>query len=135
MPHLRLPHAFRGYDLNCQCSVQRFSVMNIDSFSKAMRTQPEDRDTERTLGWKVLVEGAKVSHKKGDFEAAAKMFEQALTMVELRLGAKHIVLAHILMQYSEVCEETKDLEKARALSSRARTILGQLASDSESAVD
>ncbi|MFA7341253.1 MAG: tetratricopeptide repeat protein [Candidatus Obscuribacterales bacterium] len=108
--------------------------MNIDSFSKAMKTKPEDRDTERTLGWKVLVEGAKVSHKNGDFETAAKMFEQALTMVELRLGAKHIVLAHILMQYSEMCEETKDIEKARVLSSRARTILGQLASDSEGAV-
>ena len=38
------------------------------------------------------------------------------------------------MQYSEMCEETKDIEKARALSSRARTILGQLASDSEGSV-
>jgi Tfp pilus assembly protein PilF len=108
--------------------------MNIDSFSKAMQTKPEDRDTERTLGWKVLVESAKTCHKKGDFENAAKMFDQALTMAELRLGAKHIVLAHILMQYSEVCEETKDFEKARALSSRARVILGQLASDSEGSV-
>lgn len=108
--------------------------MNIDSFSKAMKTKPEDRDTERTLGWKVLVEGAKVSYKQGDFDAAAKMFEQALTMVELRLGAQHIVLAHILMQYSEMCEQTKELEKARALSSRARTILGQLASDCDGAV-
>lgn len=109
--------------------------MNIDSFSKAMKTKPEDRDTERTLGWKVLVEGAKVGHKRGDFGAAAKMFEQALTMAELRLGPKHIVLAHILMQYSEMCEEIDELDKARTLSSRARTILGQLASDSEGAVD
>jgi hypothetical protein len=108
--------------------------MNIDSFSKAMKTKPEDKDTERTLGWKVLVEGAKVCHKRGDFEAGAKMFEQALTMAELRLGPKHIVLAHILMQYSEMCEEVKDLDKARTLSSRARTILGQLAADSESGV-
>lgn len=105
--------------------------MNIDSFSKAMKTKPEDGDTERTLGWKVLVEGAKVGHKRGDFETAARMFEQALTMAELRLGPKHIVLAHILMQYSEMCEEIKEADKARALSSRARTILGQLASDSE----
>ena len=101
--------------------------MNIACFSKAMRTRPEDKDTERTLGWKVLIEAAKVSHRKGDFEASAKMFEQALSMAELRLGPKHIVLAHILMQYSEMCEETKDVVKARGLSSRARTILDQLA--------
>jgi len=105
------------------------AVVNIDNFSKAMQTKPEDTDTKRTLGWKVLVEGAKVGHKRGELEKSAKMFDQALTLAEMRMGTNHIVIAHILMQYAEVCEDSGDAEKAKALSSRARDILFNLASE------
>ncbi len=101
--------------------------MNIDDFSKAMKTKPDSNDTGRTLGWKQLVENAKTLHKEGNFDEAAEIFEQSIVMAQLRLGGESLVLAHILMQYSELCKDSGHTEKAKSLTSKAREMMSNLA--------
>lgn len=52
-------------------------------------------------------------------------------MIEARLGAKNILLAHVLMQFSILKEEMGELDKAKETSHRARMIIADLASDAE----
>ncbi len=110
-------------------------MMNIDDLSKAMKTKPDSKDTGRTVGWKQLVEDAKTLHKEGNLEEAAEIFEQSIVMAELRLGTESLVLAHILMQYSELCKDSGNSEKARALTSRAREMMSNLAAQVDPAGD
>ncbi len=97
--------------------------MNIDPMYRAMNTTPASNDTERTLGWKMLLESAKVGEKKGEYDKAEKLYERALLMAQHRLGDDNIIVAHILMQFAQFYEGQKRHDKANPMYSRAREIL------------
>jgi tetratricopeptide (TPR) repeat protein len=97
--------------------------MNIDPINKAMNTTPSSADTERTLGWKLILESAKVGEKKGEYEKAEMLYERALVMAAHRLGDDNIIVAHILMQFAQFYESQKKHDKASPLHARAREIL------------
>jgi tetratricopeptide (TPR) repeat protein len=97
--------------------------MNIDPINRALNTTPSSTDTERTLGWKLILESAKVGEKRGDLAKAEQLYERALVMAAHRLGDENIIVAHILMQFAQFYESQKRHDKAAPLHARAREIL------------
>lgn len=101
--------------------------MNVDDIRKKMNTTPDRGDTQRTLGWKMLLESAQFASQKGDVAAAAKLYDRAIELVEKRLGPTDMILAHIMMQYAHMYEAAHETEKAQKLYTRARDILSECA--------
>ena len=97
--------------------------MNVDPLRKALNTTPSASDTERTLGWKLLLETAKVGEKKGEYEKAEAMYQRALDIASARLGEDHVIVAHILLQFAQCYEAQKKNDLAQPLYTKAREIL------------
>lgn len=97
--------------------------MNVDPMRKALNTTPTSSDTERTLGWKLLLETAKIAEKKGEYEKAEAMYQRALDIASARLGEDHVIISHILLQFANCYEAQKKHDLAQPMCSRAREIL------------
>ncbi|HEY9777925.1 MAG TPA: tetratricopeptide repeat protein [Planktothrix sp.] len=91
------------------------------------RFKPSSIDTGRTLGWKLLLESAKVATEKGEFEQAEKLYERALDSAQKRLGEKDIVVAHIIMEMAEFHLNAHSHEKAYECYLKVRQILAERA--------
>ncbi|HEY9787359.1 MAG TPA: tetratricopeptide repeat protein [Candidatus Obscuribacterales bacterium] len=98
-------------------------AMNVDPMRKALNTTPSSSDTERTLGWKLLLETAKIGEKKGEYDKAEAMYQRALDIATMRLGEDHVIVAHILLQFAQCYEAQKKNDLAQPMYSRAREIL------------
>ncbi len=97
--------------------------MNVDPMRRALNTTPSAGDTERTLGWKLLVETAKVAQKKEEYEKAEVLYKRSLEIAKARLGDDHVIVAHILLQFAQCYEAQKKNELAQPLCTEARDIL------------
>lgn len=99
--------------------------MNVDPMRRALNTTPSANDTERTLGWKVLLETAKVAEKKGEFEKAEPLYQRAVDIAKARLGDDHVIVAHILLQFAHCYEAQQKTAEAQPMYVRAREILAE----------
>jgi tetratricopeptide (TPR) repeat protein len=89
------------------------------------RLKPKSDDTGRTLGWKLMLESAKVALAKGDTGQAEKLFNRALETAERRLGQNDVILAHILMEMAEFHLNQQNHELAYECYLKVRKILAE----------
>lgn len=85
--------------------------------------KPQAGDTGRTLGWKMMLEGAIIGKNKKDYKAAEKMYERAVQSAEQRLGPTHVVVAYVLLEFAEFYFSQREYDKAHTLYERAGKIL------------
>lgn len=88
---------------------------------------PKAGDTTRTLGWKMILEGAIVGKNRSDFSSAEKMYAKALASAEDRNGPESVVVAYILLEFADFYFAQKQYEKAHDRYERAAKILSRQA--------
>jgi len=98
------------------------------------RLKPKSDDTGRTLGWKLMLESARVAARKGETEQAEKLLKRALETAEKRLGPDDVLIAHILMEMAEFHLNLQDHERAYDCYCRVRKILANHASNAHPAL-
>jgi tetratricopeptide (TPR) repeat protein len=86
---------------------------------------PNEGDTSRTLGWKMMLEAAKIARQQDDVDDAKRLYKLALELAEKRLGPDHVVIAYSLMEMAEFYFSMEDYGSAHSLHTRAKEILGR----------
>jgi hypothetical protein len=91
-------------------------------------------DTGRTLGWKMILEAAKLAATQDEGEKAERLYKHALDKAEHRLGSNHIIISYLLMEFAEFYFAQDEYGNAHLLHTRAREILGSHVDDAHSAL-
>lgn len=62
---------------------------------------PSMRDTRRTLGWKLMLQTARIAETQGEVGRAEELYSRALKLAHNRLGAEDPAVNEIVMEYAQ----------------------------------
>lgn len=109
--------------------------MGFDHLKKVIDVSLSGNDTERTTGWKMMLESAKMAEQKGDQVMAEKLYQRCLDLTVARLGEKHVLVAHISMQFARFYETAGKMDKANPLYGKARELIAEFAQSADQSQD